>query len=235
MKPLGHKAYGHIAHFSGSRMTPADKHCHEGQQRIMTDKTRDWRDLIIVQEKVDGSNCSIARIDNKIVALTRSGYLADTSPYKQHHHFSKWVALNYNRFWSNLSNGERIVGEWMLQAHGTRYNLIHEPFVAFDIMTGHDRLTYVEFLKRIIPSGLPTPRLIHIGQPMKLKHAIEAIKTSGHGSIDPVEGVVYRCERLGKVDFLCKWVRPDKEDGKYLPEQNGGETIWNLDPDDLVK
>jgi len=33
-------------------------------------------------------------------------------------------------------------------------------------------------------------------------------------AIDPIEGLVYRVERKGKVDFLAKWVRPDKV-GRY--------------------
>ena len=37
-------------------------------------------------------------------------------------------------------------------------------------------------------------------------------------ALDPVEGAVWRCERQGAVDFLGKYVRPDKIDGKYLPE-----------------
>ena len=79
--------------------------------------------------------------------------------------------------------------------------------------------------------------MIHIGQPFKLKYSIEAIKTSGHNAIDKVEGVVYRCERKGIVDFLCKYVRPDKEDGIYLPEKNNGEIIWNngSDINELLK
>lgn len=44
---------------------------------------------------------------------------------------------------------------------------------------------------------------------------------------DEPEGVVYRVERHGKVDFLCKWVRPDKVDGKYLPEISGKPPVWN--------
>jgi len=47
---------------------------------------------------------------------------------------------------------------------------------------------------------------------------------------DQTEGVVYRVERKGKVDFLAKWVRHDKVDGKYVPENNGGETVWNWRP-----
>ena len=74
-KPIG-KAYGHIPHLPTSRMGPADKHCHEGQSRICTEKVRDRHDEIIVQEKLDGSCVAAAMIDGLIVPLTRSGYIA---------------------------------------------------------------------------------------------------------------------------------------------------------------
>ena len=226
-KPLGQKSYGHIPHFSGSRMTPSDKHCELGQQKIMTVKSRDKHDLIVVQEKLDGSNCSIAKINGQIIALTRSGYLAETSPYKQHYIFSEWVNDNHNRFYDLLNEGERIIGEWMILAHGTQYNMSHEPFVVFDIMTGHKRITYHELLFRVLPKQFITPNLLHVGNPLKLDNAKKLITKSGHGAIDPVEGFVYRCERNGNVDFLCKWVRPDKIDGKYLPEVTGEKPVYN--------
>jgi hypothetical protein len=234
-KPLGHRAYGHIPHFMGSRMTPSDKHCQPGQQDIMTKKARDKKDLIIVQEKLDGSNCSIAKINNNIYALTRAGYEAKTSEFIQHKYFDMWVDENISRFYNLLNNGERIVGEWLMQAHGTRYELKHEPFVAFDIMNGHNRMNYHSFLLRVLPYCFTVPRLIHIGQPFKIDNARKAIQISGHGAIDPVEGFVYRCEREGKVDFLAKWVRPDKIDGKYLPEKNNViNHVWNVLPKNVL-
>jgi hypothetical protein len=60
-KPLGIKNYGHIAHLPGSRMGPGDHKCHTGQERIATRQTRDRHDLVIVQEKLDGSNVGVAR------------------------------------------------------------------------------------------------------------------------------------------------------------------------------
>lgn len=227
-KPLGHKSYGHIPHFKGSRMTPADKHCEQGQQKIMTEKSRDRNDLIIVQEKLDGSNCSVAKVGGQIIALTRAGYTAETSPYEQHHYFATWVGKQKERFDKLLNEGERVVGEWLMQAHGTRYELTHEPFVVFDIMTKHERTLYHDFLLRVLPLNFIVPKLIHIGQPLKLERAKKMISESGHGAIDPVEGIMYRCEREGRVDFLAKWVRPDKVDGKFLPELNGGHTHWNF-------
>src|SRR5699024_9416400 len=109
-KPLGRKNYGSIPHLPNSRMGPADKSCHEGQARIATQKARDANDEIIVQEKLDGSNVGIAKKEGSILALSRAGYLAETSPFKMHHYFADWVKKNEQRFSELLNNGERLAG-----------------------------------------------------------------------------------------------------------------------------
>ncbi len=231
IKPLGQKAYGSIPHFPGSRLGIGDHHVSEGQALIATKKARDRNDLIIVQEKLDGSNCSVAKVNGQILALGRSGYLAETSPYPQHQLFAKWVTLQESRFDKLLNEGERICGEWLAQAHGTKYNLQHEPFVPFDIMIKTERTIYHTFLLRVLPLGFTIPSLIHIGQPLSVEKALKEIEKSGHGAIDEVEGVIYRVERNKQVDFLAKFVRHSKVDGKYLPEINDGQTVWNWNAD----
>ena len=47
---------------------------------------------------------------------------------------------------------------------------------------------------------------------------------------DRLEGVVYRVERGGRVDFLAKWLHPQKRDGCYLPEVSGLDPVWNWRP-----
>jgi ATP-dependent RNA circularization protein (DNA/RNA ligase family) len=105
----------------GSRMGPADHHCHEGQARICTEKPRDKHDFIVVQEKLDGSCVSVAHVNGEIVALGRAGYLAATSPYEQHRMFAQWVFENGVRFADMLCDGERAVGEWL--GPGSRHPL----------------------------------------------------------------------------------------------------------------
>jgi len=57
---------------------------------------------------------------------------------------------------------------------------------------------------------------------------MERLGTYGfHGALDPVEGAVWRVERKGVIDFLVKYVRPDKIDGDFLPEISGKEPVWN--------
>lgn len=235
-KPMGHKSYGHIPHLPGSRMGPGDHKCDGGQEKIACRKARDLHDRIIVQEKLDGSNVGVFRRDNILYPLTRVGYLANTSPYKMHHLFHNWVFKNTHRFFEVLDDGERLCGEWLIQAHGTRYDLPHEPFVVFDIMRKlHERTPFDEFRQKV-GNRFVIPHVISDNGPLSIADAMKKLKIYGfHGALDPVEGAVWRVERyklinksLGNiggrkpvVDFLVKYVRPDKEDGKYL----GGEPI----------
>jgi hypothetical protein len=159
IKPLGRKAYGSIPHLPFSRLGEGDHHIEIGQAEIATKKARDKNDLIIVQEKLDGSNCSVAKVDGQILALGRSGYLAETSPYEQHRLFAKWVKSNEQRFAKLLNEKERVCGEWLAQAHGTIYKLSHEAFVPFDLITGNERTIYHTFLLRVLPLGFTVPIL----------------------------------------------------------------------------
>jgi len=242
-KPLGIKNYGSIAHLPNSRMGAGDHHCDKGQARIATEKARDRHDLIIVQEKLDGSNVGVARVDGAIYPLSRAGYLADTSKYRQHWEFSRWVYANQDRFLAVLQDGERLVGEWLMQAHGTRYELKHEPFVAFDLMRGIERMIYSEFVSRVAVGEFITPYLIHSGSPISVEDVLRKLNNNGfHGALDTVEGAVWRVERnelinKGKdgmrrwqVDFLVKFVRQDKQDGIYLADVSGKEDVWNWQP-----
>lgn len=228
-KPLGHKAYGSIGHLPQSRLGPADHKVTEGMTRIATRQARDRRDLVVVEEKLDGSCVAVARLDRGIVALGRAGWPARSSKYEQHQLFADWVRENEDRFGALLLPGERIVGEWLAQAHGTRYALTHEPFVAFDLMLGPVRATVDERNLRF-GGFFVVPRVIHRGAPFSVADALTAIATSGHGAIDPVEGAVWRVERDGSVDFLAKFVRKEKVDGVYLPETSGKDAVWNWRP-----
>ena len=229
-KPLGRKAYGHIPHLPGSRMIPADHQIHTGQAKIATEAPRDKFDSITITEKLDGSCVSIARIEGILVPLIRTGYKASDSFYEQHHIFDVWARDVFVRL-DNLNEGERIVGEWLAQAHGTRYNLPHEPFVVFDVFREKKRISREEMIDRFGQKFI-TPSLISAFGPKSIEEVLNYLDNTGsqHGATDPVEGAVWRVERNGEVDFLAKYVRPEKEDGIYLPEQNGGEDYWNWRP-----
>lgn len=230
-KPLGRKAYGSIGHLPCSRMGPGDHAVHQGQADICTKKPRRG-DTIIVQEKLDGSCVSVALLNGQLQTLGRAGWPAVSSPHYQHRMFHDWVMLNADKFFAALTEGERIIGEWLAQAHSTRYNLAgREPFVAFDIMRDDKRMPYVEFLNRV-DGALSVPAQLCFGDgPLSVEKAMQYAGDFGfYGAMEPIEGVVYRVEREGRVDFLAKYVRPEKKDGIYLPEISGQEAVWNWQP-----
>ena len=233
-KPLGQKAYGSIPHLPGSRLGAGDHHVNEGQARICTERTRDRHDTVVVQEKLDGSCTAVALKGGQILALGRSGYLAQSSPYEQHQLFADWVRKREDRFRALLMEGERAVGEWLAQAHGTIYDLPHEPWVLFDIITGTVRIPFGALVASNGISGFQLPHVIRCQEAAtSIKEVQEYVRQgSHHGASGGAEGAVWRVERKGKVDFLAKWVRPDKIDGLYMPEQNPNldGPVWNWRP-----
>jgi len=239
MKPLNKKNYGSIGHFSTSKLGTGDHHINPGQERILTLKTRDKHDYIYVTEKYDGSNVGIAKVQGKIYALGRRGYEAKTSKFLMHHYFNDWVVANENLFKNLLNEGERLVGEWMLQAHSLRYHIpsnIH-PFIAFDwFKANNERHLQTDLRNLLKPYNMALPRLIYEGiDAFEIKKALTILNddfdknTYMHCAEEKPEGLVYRIERKEKVDFLAKYVRGDFEAGKYLI--NDAPAIWNADLD----
>ena len=239
-KPLGGRAYGSIGHLPDSRLGPGDHYVDEQQARILTVQTRNKNDTVIVTEKLDGSCTAVAKLDGgSIVALTRAGYLARTSPYEQHSLFADWVDENQGLFAAILAPGERLVGEWLAQVHGTRYARLSDmsrcPWYVFDLMRGSKRATSNEFTQRFSGS-VHVPRVIGIGDAINPTTGMERVKAFSMAHPDDGdEGLVYRLETSKNggdryVAFLAKWVRPDKTDGKYLPNVIGGEPLWNWHP-----
>lgn len=234
-KPLGHKNYGSIPHLLGSKLGEGDHHISEGQHNIAVKtaatSNKGCRRRVIVQEKLDGSNVGIAKVNNNIVAITRAGYLAETSPFDMHHKFAKWVKIYKDKFDALLEEGERVAGEWMYQAHGLLYTLPHELFVAFDLFKGQKRCPYNVFKDLMDTHNIVTPGVIS-EKPVLPKEALNYLRLNGsfHGCLSVPEGVIYRVEIENKpksdeyeVDFLCKYVRHSFEPGVYL----SGPAVFN--------
>lgn len=230
-KPLGRKAYGSIPHLPGSARGYGDYGVSDEQARICLTKSR-HDDRITVQEKLDGSNVAVANIGGSIVPLIRAGYRADESNWRQHHVFHVWAIERMALFQRLLEPGERLVGEWLWQAHGTRYDLRgRSPFVGFDIMSGQlhreQRVPSADVAFRCSEVGIDTPNTLHVGPAISVKEILPMLERSGHGALDQVEGAVWRVESGGKVLFLAKYVRPEKKIGAYLPEQTAEEIVLN--------
>src|SRR5207302_9606589 len=104
--------------------------------------------------------------------------------------------------------------------------------VAVDLTQEGQRRPWVELAERCRRFGVVTPRILHDGGPIPVETVLPLLATSGHGvaESETVEGAVWRVERRGQFDFMAKWVRPDKVDGKYLESISGQPAIWHWRP-----
>jgi hypothetical protein len=185
---------------------------------------------VIVQEKLDGTCVAIVREQGKLVARGREGRLAAESQNDGRRMFAAWVEANQARLERVVGAGEVLVGEWLALVHGTIYELSHELYVPFDLLRGPSRVRAPvdELARRLAPTGLTMPAIVHRGGPIAIDAACILLGEHGkHGAVDPPEGLVYRVERGDNVMVVAKWVRPDKIDGSYLPENSGREARYH--------
>lgn len=230
-KPLGMKHYGSIPHLSSSRLGPSDRSAQAGQEALLTANSKGRR--IIVTEKLDGSNMGVLRLGDEIIPLNRAGYPANSSPHPFQRYFADWVQKRRERFLSLLNDGERIAGEWLLLAHGTRYAIkdSEDLFVAFDILQGNDRTLYDNLVARCREHDIKTAPLLSDGEAVSVEKVLNLLGENGwSGALEKAEGAVWRAEHQNRRSFLAKFVHLDKVDGKYLPELSGLGPVWNWDP-----
>lgn len=229
-KPLGFKAYGSTPHLVGSRLGPGDYSLTPEHSDLFTGKRKRRGDRLIVTEKIDGSCVSVAKVNGSILALQRAGYLAATSPFALHHAFHRWVEARRARFDAFLGEGERVVGEWLHTAMGTRYDIVDpdELLVAFSIFGGRDRIPFDEFRLRCDGDGLPRARVLSEGAGITPEEAMALLGENGfHGALDGVEGAVWVMETNGEFNGIAKYVKADKVDGKYIARITEGEDVVN--------
>jgi hypothetical protein len=182
---------------------------------------------VLVQEKLDGSCVAIAKVRGEVLALGREGFRATESQNPGRLRFAAWVVEHTSRLSALLEEGEWIVGEWLALVHSTHYRLEHEPFVAFDLFHDGAQATF-DTLRGRVSGALALPHLVHRGSPLAVDAAMEALGAHGqHGAIERVEGAVWRIEKAGTVVSMAKFVRKDKVDGAFLPENSGKPAEWN--------
>jgi len=233
-KPLGGKAYGSIPHLPGSKFGDRrDRGVPAGEALLYLEQPHPG-DQIVVMEKLDGSCCAVLKQNGAIIPLIRNGYPAAGSVWRQHRMFARWVREREDVFAACLSDGDRVVGEWLAQAHGTRYDLTgREPFVVFDYFQGDQRIPADRAEARVMAHDLAfVPTLAYGPAAVPIPAALALLGEHGHyGAIDPAEGVVYRRETPGGMVYLAKYVRPEAEPGRYLTGDDDPDTaVWNWPP-----
>ena len=229
-KPLGKKAYGSTPHLIGSRVGAAEHTVPEGQSELFTGIRSRRGDRFIVTEKIDGSCVAVAKHEGNVIALSRGGYLSEELTWPVHYKFGRWVEARKAYFDDMLMNGERLAGEWLYTAMGTRYK-ISDPdklLVGFSIINAKGRIPYDDFTSRLDQAEMLRAHVLSDGAAVSIEDTMKNLGEDGfHGALDGVEGAVWVHEAKGKFQSIAKFVKHDKIDGKYMPSISGEEEIVN--------
>lgn len=102
-------AYPSIPHLPGSRTGPADRTLSPSRARLLLEGPVGPGDVVIVEEKLDGSCVAAARDGDEIVALGRQGTLAAASPNEARRLFATWVEARRSQLLAALAPGS---GSW---------------------------------------------------------------------------------------------------------------------------
>lgn len=90
---------------------------------------------IIVEEKVDGSNCGISfSADGELLLQSRGHYLRGGAREKQFDIFKQWAACHKDVFFCALGARYVMYGEWMYAKHTCFYDALPHYFMEFDIL-----------------------------------------------------------------------------------------------------
>ena len=235
--------YPRTPHLFGSRGTDDDKHLGRRASRAFVADP-----LLIVEEKIDGTNVGIHFTSAGRMVLQARGHELTEGMHPQYDLFKQWA--NVKRSFLETLLGDRRIpyGEWMYARHSLHYQALPHYFFAFDIFD-KERGCFQDLETRrqmLDGSGLQTVPVIHRG-PASEDKLRELIGPSAFGAMfenpvsgradDLMEGLYLRTEADGVVTGRAKIVRPEfvekSKQSEHWPQQRmvpnllrEGADIW---------
>ena len=112
----------------------------ENNMDIRTDKILSKEEVhiflgneIYVEEKIDGANLGISFNDRGECLLQNRGDYLYFPLSGQWSALNKWLNINENTIFENITNEYILFGEWCYATHSIKYDALPDWFVAFDI------------------------------------------------------------------------------------------------------
>jgi RNA ligase len=207
--------YPRTPHLFGSRGTDDDKHLGDAESaRFLADE------LLIVEEKLDGTNVGLHFRGDGSMVLQCRGHLITEGMHPQYDLFKQWAAVKRPVLEGMLEDRLILFGEWLYARHSIPYRRLPHYFFEFDI---YDKeagafLGLERRLSLLEGTGLHTVPVIHRG-PLGRDRLSSLIGPSRFDSVfeNPLtgrtdglmEGLYLRTEADGVVTGRAKFVRPE--------------------------
>lgn len=194
--------YPRTPHINGSRLQPGD-----GDLKQVPRGTLAGVELV-VEEKLDGSNCGISFDESgRLVLQSRGHVLTGGAREEQFDLLKRWAHHHSHALRETLGSRYLMYGEWLFARHTIAYDQLPHYFLEFDIW---DREAG-EFLctprRRSLLDGGPVVSVPVLGSMVGVDQLESFVTRSQWASSEQMEGLYLKHEVDGRVVGRYKYVR----------------------------
>jgi len=175
------------------------------------------RDVVLVEEKLDGANVSIWFNDAGLLQVAGRAGPGAMDRGRQLGRLRAWAADRADEMHELLADKYALFGEWLWLKHSLRYEHLPDYLIVLDLWFPEGGFVPAdERDRRAIAVGLAVPPRLHHGA-IHGVDLLERLTRRAAFTAGPAEGAVLRREhRDGRFD-RCKWVR---EGFSTRPDEN---------------
>ncbi len=188
---------------------------------------RHFIDYVVVEEKMDGHNVRVVRLDGEILALTRGGYIC---PYTTHR-MRRAYAKKLDSLFDEIGDGSVVVGEVVgMENPYTRYYYPEAPYwdyFIFDIFDEDNHPIPVKERRRLVEEhglrGVPQLGIIPKDDWETINEIIKGLEVAGR------EGIVMKdpLYRVPPLKYTTSYINArDIQEGMKFPFDEGHTFIF---------
>src|ERR1041385_7403081 len=195
--------YPRTPHISGSRMQSGDEDIKVVARETLKDTS------LVIEEKLDGSNCGISFAPNNALILQSRGHVLTGGPReRQFDLLKRWATHHIGALRAILGHRYVMYGEWLYARHTIPYDRLTHYFLEFDILDRESGDFLDTPTRRKLLNGGPVRSVPLLGEaPSGLIDTY--VGKSLYSSGEMMEGLYLKKEDGGKVVERFKCVRTD--------------------------
>lgn len=187
---------------------------------------RHFIDYVVVEEKMDGYNVRVARVDGEILALTRGGYICPYTTGRMRRKYGNAL----NKLFDEIGDEAVVIGEVVgMENPYTRYYYPEAPYwdyFVFDIYRHGSPLKVVERRRLVEDHGLrnvPQLGVVHKENWQDVQEIVMGLESAGR------EGVVLKDPeyRVPPLKYTTSYINArDVQEGMKYPFDEGHTFIF---------
>lgn len=219
--------YPRTPHIAGSRLQQGDE-----DVKVIAREALEGGSLI-VEEKLDGSNCGISFAPDGSLILQSRGHVLTGGPReRQFDLLKRWASHHIAALRDILGRRCVMYGEWLYARHTIPYDRLPHYFFEFDILDRESGYFLGTEARRKLLAGSPVLSAPVLG--LAPVSEIDAyIGKSRYSSTEMMEGLYLKSESEGRVIDRFKYVRMD-----FLQAVANSDSHWMdrpIEPNQLAE